>query len=79
MSMYRGQIPAGQPRTVRSNAQQKNGTKGFPDGIAYDAIHAIPVDLASPQQYRDVAQQAPLATPPNPSNPSPFDGVRRGG
>lgn len=78
MTMFRAPLPAGQPRTLRTNAQAKNGTRGFPAGVAYDPMNSVPLDVAKVTPYNDAAQAAPLPTPMNPSNPAAFTPIRRG-
>lgn len=73
---HRGIKPAGQPRSLRSIAEQKSGQAGFEDAVNFDPQAGVPVGAAG-GSYRDEAEAAlPPASSgkrtPGPQDQKPF-------
>jgi hypothetical protein len=73
---HRGLKPAGQPRSLRSVAEEKSGTAGFEDAVEFDAQAGVPKG-ASGGSYNDEAETV-LPAPstgrraPGPQDQKPF-------
>jgi len=70
--VYKGTKPAAQPRTLRSNAESKNGGAGFESPPAYDTNAGVPAGTPGSEQYRDDAEQARVRKVERGAEPSPF-------
>lgn len=72
--MFRGTVPKTQPRTARSNAEQKGTTpSGFVEGVEYNAQAGAPRSMVGANDsYRDSAIEDAQKQTSRPDLKAPF-------